>query len=196
MNPVEAAVPGPFTMKRRHAVDAALRARVVATPASELAGESDVAFAVLYGSFAAAEAFHDVDARVLNGAPVSFLFHVLRRSAREAFAPSIRRPARLRGGDGATAVARHGSKRFGGWPGQCPAAASRVSHGCTRPERGRSRPAPAPAVGAAVRRVQSRALPRRPARARPSTPRPAARPTVPWGCRRAAWRGGIPVGPG
>jgi len=74
-----------------------------------LAGESDVAFAVLYGSFAAAEAFHDVDVgihlrteqpghlfgshpaqrlseqvgypvdvRVLNGAPVSFLFHALR----------------------------------------------------------------------------------------------------------------------
>jgi len=70
MNPVEAAVPGPFTMQRRHAVDAASRARVVATLASELAAESDVAFAFLHGSFAAAEAFHDVDARVLNGAPV------------------------------------------------------------------------------------------------------------------------------
>jgi len=96
-------------MKRLYAVDAASRARVVATLASVLADEPDVAFAVLYGSFAAAEAFHDVDigvhlrteqpghlygsrlaqhlservgypvdARVLNGAPVSFLFHVLR----------------------------------------------------------------------------------------------------------------------
>jgi len=96
-------------MKRLYAVDAASRARVVATLSSVLADEPDVAFAVLYGSFAAAEAFHDVDigvhlrteqpghlygsrlaqhlservgypvdARVLNGAPVSFLFHVLR----------------------------------------------------------------------------------------------------------------------
>jgi len=96
-------------MKRLYAVDAAARARVVATLASALADESDVAFAVLYGSFAAAEAFHDVDVgihlrterpghlfsshlaqrlseqvgypvdvRVLNGAPVSFLFHALR----------------------------------------------------------------------------------------------------------------------
>jgi hypothetical protein len=109
MKPVEAAVPGPFTMKRLHTVDAALRARVVTTLANALAGESNVAFAFLYGSFADAEAFHDVDvglylrteqpghlygshvaqrlseqvgypvdARVLNGAPVSFLFHVLR----------------------------------------------------------------------------------------------------------------------
>ena len=96
-------------MKRLHAADAAARARVVATLASALAGESDVAFAVLYGSFVDAEAFHDVDVgihlrteqpghlfsshlaqrlseqvgypvdvRVLNGAPVSFLFHALR----------------------------------------------------------------------------------------------------------------------
>ena len=96
-------------MKRLHAVDAASRARVVAALASALADEPDVAFGVLYGSFAAAEAFHDVDVgvylrteepghlygsrsaqrlservgypvdvRVLNGAPVSFLFNVLR----------------------------------------------------------------------------------------------------------------------
>jgi hypothetical protein len=109
MNPVEPAVPGPVTMKRLHAVDAAVRARVVATLADALSGESQVAFAFLYGSFVDSEAFRDVDvgvylgsgesghlyssrlaqrlgervgfpvdARVLNGAPVSFLYHVLR----------------------------------------------------------------------------------------------------------------------
>ena len=96
-------------MKRLYAVDVVERARVVAALSNVLADESDVAFAVLYGSFAAAEAFHDVDVgihlrteqpghlygshlaqrlseqvgypvdvRVLNGAPVSFLFHALR----------------------------------------------------------------------------------------------------------------------
>lgn len=96
-------------MKRLYAVDDLARARVVAALSNVLAGEADVAFAVLYGSFAAAEAFHDVDVgihlrteqpghlygshlaqrlseqagypvdvRVLNGAPVSFLFHALR----------------------------------------------------------------------------------------------------------------------
>ena len=56
MNPLGAAAPGAFTMKRLHTVDAALRARVVATLANALAGESNVAFAFLYGSFADAEA--------------------------------------------------------------------------------------------------------------------------------------------
>ena len=96
-------------MKRLYAVDVVERARVVAALSNVLADESDVAFALLYGSFVAAEAFHDVDVgvylrteepghlygshlaqrlservgypvdvRVLNGAPVSFLFHVLR----------------------------------------------------------------------------------------------------------------------
>jgi hypothetical protein len=96
-------------MKRLYAVDVVERARVVATLASALADESPVVFAVLYGSFATADAFHDVDVgihlgteqpghlfgshlaqrlseqvgypvdvRVLNGAPVSFLFHALR----------------------------------------------------------------------------------------------------------------------
>jgi len=54
-------------MKRLHAGDAAARARVVATLASALADESLVVFAVLYGSFAAAEAFHDVDVGIHLG---------------------------------------------------------------------------------------------------------------------------------
>ncbi|MDP3775571.1 MAG: nucleotidyltransferase domain-containing protein [Gemmatimonadales bacterium] len=109
MNPVEEAVPDRFTMRRLHVVDPVSRARVAATLADGLSGESDVAFAFLYGSFVDSEAFHDidvgvylrsgqsgllygallsqrlservgfpVDARVLNGAPVSFLYHVMR----------------------------------------------------------------------------------------------------------------------
>lgn len=87
------------------------RARVIDDLRAELAGESDVVFAYLYGSFAESSRFRDVDVgvhldpiapdqaaaralvlagrlsdrvglpvdvRALNGAPVSFLFHVLR----------------------------------------------------------------------------------------------------------------------
>ena len=109
MNPVEETVPDRFTMRRLHVVDAVSRARIAPALADGLSGESDVAIALLYGSFVDSEAFHDVDvgvylrsgqsgllygallsqrlservglpvdARVLNGAPVSFLYHVLR----------------------------------------------------------------------------------------------------------------------
>ncbi|MEK6769422.1 MAG: nucleotidyltransferase domain-containing protein [Gemmatimonadota bacterium] len=102
-------MPDRFTMRRLHVVDAVSRARIAPALADGLSGESDVAIALLYGSFVDSEAFHDVDvgvylrsgqsgllygallsqrlservglpvdARVLNGAPVSFLYHVLR----------------------------------------------------------------------------------------------------------------------
>lgn len=98
-------------MRRRRVVDPNERSRILERLAAELAGEPDVAFAYLYGSFAESEPFHDVDigvyrgatptesmtlralalaqhlsahvrlpvdVRILNAAPLSFLYHVLR----------------------------------------------------------------------------------------------------------------------
>jgi hypothetical protein len=98
-------------MKRLYDLGMEERSRVKDQVVALLAAESRVAFAYLYGSFAEAQSFHDVDVgvylrheglpgkvfpeaelaqrlseavklpvdvRVLNGAPVSFLHHVLR----------------------------------------------------------------------------------------------------------------------
>ena len=95
-------------VRRRYQLDAEARAHVREQLARELATHADVAFAYLYGSFVESDAFHDVDVgvyfsppptgarasalaqslgdrakfpvdvRPLNGAPVSFVYHVLR----------------------------------------------------------------------------------------------------------------------
>ena len=95
-------------VRRRYQLDAEARAHVREQLALELATHADVAFAYLYGSFVESDAFHDVDVgvycsppptgarasalaqslsdraklpvdvRPLNGAPVSFVYHVLR----------------------------------------------------------------------------------------------------------------------
>ncbi len=98
-------------MTRLHRITTEERHRIERCLAAELAGDRNVAFAYLYGSFVESEAFHDidvgvhlrtisagrvtdtaldmaqrlsdrtrmpVDVRILNVAPVSFLYHVLR----------------------------------------------------------------------------------------------------------------------
>jgi len=95
-------------VRRRYQLDAEARAHVREQLARELATHADVAFAYLYGSFVESDVFHDVDVgvyfsppptgarastlaqslsdraklpvdvRPLNGAPVSFVYHVLR----------------------------------------------------------------------------------------------------------------------
>lgn len=96
-------------MAKVHEIEAGERLRVARFVAGELAQNPCVAFAYVYGSFAEARPFHDidigvyrngsepspdleenlaqtlstalripVDVRVVNDAPVSFLFHVLR----------------------------------------------------------------------------------------------------------------------
>ena len=95
-------------VRRRYQLDAEARAHVREQLTRELATHADVAFAYLYGSFVESDAFHDVDVgvhfsppptgalasalaqslsdraklpvdvRPLNGAPVSFVYHVLR----------------------------------------------------------------------------------------------------------------------
>ena len=96
-------------MPRVYQIEAEERARIASFIAGELAQDPGVAFAYVYGSFAEALPFHDidigvyrngsdpsddperdlaqrlcaglkmpVDVRVVNHAPTSFLFHVLR----------------------------------------------------------------------------------------------------------------------
>ncbi len=100
-----------MTLTRRHEAGPGVRSRILEQVTAELAADSEVGFAYLYGSLAGSEPFRDVDVgvylrpaapspatdyaltlaqrlstrvglpvdvRVLNGAPVSFVYHVLR----------------------------------------------------------------------------------------------------------------------
>src|SRR5712691_5437124 len=66
------------TNKRLYTLGAGEKSRVRDQLATLLSAESRVAFACLYGSFAESQPFHDVDVRILNAAPVPFLYHVLK----------------------------------------------------------------------------------------------------------------------